>query len=159
MISRRSLESEGGDIAHRLAALGRNSSPEGDVIIECRDGMLHFTGLFQDSTSMQYGDTDTNEYDRAEYQVDPARFTEALAEARNGGGWEEGPIQLRGSSLSVGTRSIYAPGPATARLGSERLDLLLLDSYEAAFSSRLGARTAYSLEKIRAALDRTPCKG
>lgn len=112
--------------------------PEGDVSIERHDGMPHFAGSFQDSTSMQYGDGDTNEYDWAEHQVDPALFAEALAEARNGTSWRDGPITLYGSSpavrtgrLSVGTRSIHAPGPATAELGPQRLDLLLLDSYEA----------------------------
>ena len=122
--------------------------PEGDVSIERRDGMLHFAGNFQDSTSMQYGDGDTNEYDWAEHQVDPALFAEALAEARNGTSWRDGPITLDGSSpavrtgsISVGTRSIHAPGPAKAQLGPQRLDLLLLDSYEAAFSSGQGART------------------
>jgi TIR domain/Restriction endonuclease len=90
---------------------------------------------------MQQGDGDTNECDWAEHQVEPARFTEALAEVRNGGSWREGPIRLDGTTLSVGTRSMYAPGPATARLGRERMDLLLLDSYEAAFSSGIGART------------------
>ncbi|MFG1866651.1 TIR domain-containing protein [Micromonospora arborensis] len=94
--------------------------------------------LYSASANVSEG---TNEYNWADVDLDAIEFAEALTRVQAGGSWRYREASLNGRHLEVGQDGMHSPSRADVVLTERRFDLLLLDSYDAAFAETDQART------------------
>ncbi|MBM0277178.1 TIR domain-containing protein [Micromonospora tarensis] len=94
----------------------------------------------------------TNEYNWADVQLDAVEFAEALTRVQDGSSWQLREATIHGRRIAVGQDDLHSPDKASVSLTERRFDLLLLDSYDAAFAHTDQARTG--IREPRSDLDR-----
>ena len=96
-------------------------------------------------SSQAYGvvdwDGQVNDYDDASIEMPAADLAEVLLKVQLGENWAtqsgRSRFTIDRQRISLGSDSLYSPGPAAAYLDEPRQALLLLDTHELAFSSGL----------------------
>jgi TIR domain/Restriction endonuclease len=116
-----------------------------EVSITVKRNAVVFVGYVHDPSSMVYGDGQTNEYDWATVEMSTDAFIDGLTRVQLGEVWKQQEMSFEQTSLSMGTRAHYSPGPACATLSEARRALLFLDAHDAAFSTLEQARTGTRL--------------
>jgi hypothetical protein len=120
-----------------------------DVLVKERT--IKVSGWVQDPGSIIGGDCDVNEFDWADVEIPADELAEALCAAQLGKSWSRSPVKILGQTLTCGNNVIRysssSPGDATASLGEQRFNLLLLDASDVAFEQAKEARTGTMLPR------------